>query len=134
MGRDSIERRYAGVQTFLQEGCLFLSLCSIAEEFNGRAVDILEAVAVAKENKWILPSNDLTVDGQCKLLQYLTHIEWVRTERDVLRTELDNEYTVEKWYNSRTGFTHFKRRYVDTLVSSNTVKVGKLMEYYVYSH
>ncbi len=44
----------------------------------------------------------------------------------------DNQFTIEKWFNPRTKFTHFKRRFVDTLQSSVTVKEGKVIEYYIY--
>lgn len=127
----AIKERYEGVQSFLQEGCLFLSLCSIAEEVNGTNVDVLHMVRVAKQHGWIDKANNLTVAGQCGLLEALTGKQWTRTVRDVAGDVKDNEYTVQKWV--RGNYTHFKRRYVDTLVNSQTVAKGKMESVYVYA-
>ena len=44
----------------------------------------------------------------------------------------DNEYTVAVWYNERTQFKHFRRRYFDTLLNSVTVKEGSIAYYHIF--
>ena len=75
----------------------------------------------------------MTVEGQCAYLRDLTGKNW---RREVLK-ELPNPapdamYTVEKW--KRDERTHFRRRFMDTLTNSQTVALGKLVEYYCYIH
>ena len=80
---------------------------------------------------WLL--KDFTVQNSLSLLSAFTGKVWKRKEvtnlPDVIK---NNEFTIEKWFNPRTRFTHFKRRFTDTLVSSVTVKEGKIQEYYIY--
>lgn len=129
-----IEKRYAGVQSFLKEGCLFLSLCSIIEELTKEKVDVLEAVAYAKKMLYINKNNEMTVQDQLDFLRDYTNKQWSRELMTELPTEIPLEmYTVEKWINPRTGLTHFRRRRWDTLVDSVTVKEGCLVGYYGYS-
>lgn len=133
MTQSAIERRYAGVQTFLSEGCLFLSLCSIAEQVANMHVDILSTIQYAKAERWIDTNNDMTEASQCALLGFLTGKKWRREELTELPNPVPEEmYTVEKWLNPNNGFTHFRRRFVDTLVRSVTVVMGKLTGYYGY--
>lgn len=131
MTQEAVVRRYAGVQTFLTEGCLFLSLCSIAEQVANMHVDILSAIQYAKAEGWIDKNNDMTEDSQCALLGFLTGKRWHREEFTTLPNPVPDEmYTVEKWCND--AFTHFRRRFVDTLTKSVTVARGKLSGYYGY--
>lgn len=131
MTQEAVVRRYAGVQTFLTEGCLFLSLCSIAEQVANMHVDILSAIQYAKAEGWIDKNNDMTEDSQCALLEFLTGKRWHREEFTTLPNPVPDEmYTVEKWRND--AFTHFRRRFVDTLTKSVTVARGKLSGYYGY--
>ena len=129
----NVEERYKGCQTFLTEGCLFLALCSIAEQMSGRKVDILDVLVYAKKQGYITSANELTVDGQTLLLRDLTGRQWRReVMKELPYVVPDAMYTVEKWLNSRTGFTHYRRRCWDTLVNSTTVKEGALVAYYAY--
>jgi len=133
MTQNAIERRYKGVQTFLTEGCLFLSLCSIAEQVANMHIDILSAIQYAKAEGWIDANNDMTKASQCALLGFLTGKKWHREELTALPNPVPDEmYTVEKWLNPKNGFTHFRRRFVDTVADSVTVKMGKLVSYYGY--
>lgn len=133
MTQSAIVRRYQGVQTFLTEGCLFLSLCSIAEQVANIHVDILSAIQHAKIEGWIDSNNDMTKASQCALLGFLTGKQWRREELKALPNPVPDEmYVVEKWVNPDNGFTHFRRRFVDTLVSSVTVTRGELSGYYGY--
>lgn len=133
MSRASIKERYEGVQTFLTESCLFLTLMSIAEEYSGQKNDLLDLVKYARRMKYINENNELTVEGQCALLRDLTGKEWRREVLTKLPATVPEEmWTVEKWQNARTGYVHFKRRYMDTLVDSVTVKEGVIVAYYAY--
>ena len=77
----------------------------------------------------------MTVEGQCMFLRDLTGDVWERQEMKSLPAVVpDNMYTVEKWVNPRTGFTHFRRRFMDTVKNSVTVKEGSLICYYGYIH
>lgn len=131
MTQNAIVRRYAGVQTFLTEGCLFLSLCSIAEQVANMHVDILSTIQYAKAEGWIDKNNDMTEASQCALLGFLTGKKWHREEFTELPNPVPDEmFTVEKW--CRDKVTHFRRRFVDTLTHSMTVAMGKLSGYYGY--
>ena len=131
MTQSAIVRRYQGVQTFLTEGCLFLSLCSIAEQVVNEHIDILSAIQYAKTEGWIDANNDMTETSQCALLGFLTGKKWHREVFTTLPNPIpDGMYTVEKW--RRDKVTHFRRRFVDTLVSSVTVARGELSGYYGY--
>lgn len=131
MTQNAIVRRYEGVQTFLTEGCLFLSLCSIAEQVVNEHIDILSTIQYAKAEGWIDSNNDMTKASQCALLSFLTGKQWRREEFTELPNPVPDEmYTVEKW--CRDKVTHFRRRFVDTLTHSMTVAMGKLSGYYGY--
>ena len=143
-----IREKYTGLQTKLSThslllqcmgsySCLFLSLCSIVEEYfekkePTKRLDILETAMKCREK------NLIDEEWTCKsveILEFLTGAKWRRQELKALPDEIpSNMYTVEKWYNKRTGFTHFRRRWGDTLKSSVTVKEGEIVCYYVFSH
>lgn len=134
----STKERYTSIQTKLQncgsDGCLFLSLCSIAEEQSGKEVDIINTIIQAQDKGYL--AEDFTVNDSPALLEMLTGIGWSRR----IVTTLDNiairdqDYTVCKYYNKRTGYTHFRRRSYDTLKDSTTVKEGSIIQYYIYTH
>lgn len=122
-------QRYSGLQTFVQEGCYFLCLCSVAEDSSGQRVDIVDAYNVAIQNNWA--TSDAFINNPLALLKWLTKREWKLRIDDVVPSNVqDNEYTVLKY--KRGGYTHFRRRDVDTLLSSKTVKEGKLEKCYVF--
>lgn len=128
-------KRFEGIQTYLtgidSDGCLFLSLCSIAEEVNGDKIDFLEAVRIARENK--LVSGNFFVEDSCSLLSVLTGKSWKRTIVKNLPPVIDEkEYTIVKLRQpSGKGF-HFKRRSFDTLINSASTKKNDIAEYYIY--
>ena len=135
MNLSQLKSRYIGIQSKLKsigtDGCLFLCLCSIIEEVTGKPADIIGIVQESVARGWL--ADDYTVNNSLALLDAFTEKTWKRRAAaklpDVIK---DNEFTIEKWHNPRTGFTHFKRRFVDTLVSSVTVREGKIREYYIY--
>ena len=125
------------LQSMGSYSCLFLSLCSIAEEYleetgNSKKLDILEAAIGCRERGLI---DEEWTCSSVEILDFLTGAKWGRQELKALPEKVpDNMYTVEKWYNKRTGFTHFRRRWGDTLKESVTVKEGKLVCYYAFTH
>lgn len=128
--------RYAGFQTYLKvvasDGCLLLSLLSIIEDVNKKVIDFQSFVQTVIKYKWF-DANDGTVLDSLSILNHYTHKKWGREIVSKLPSKIGKkEYTIEKWYNPRTKFTHFKRRYVDTLIDSVTVKEGSIIEYYIY--
>lgn len=137
MNLTQLKARYSGIQTKLdrigESGCLFLALCSIIEEVTGYPADIIGIVQESMARGWLL--KDFTVKDSLSLLHAYTGRTWKRIEvpnlPDVIK---DNEFTIEKWFNPRTKFTHFKRRFANTLVSSTTVREGTIKEYYIYSY
>lgn len=129
------KERYNGIQTVFEKAgksaCLFLSLLSIAEEYTGLPVDFI--VAYRKCIELGLIEKDFFCKDQEKILYEFTGKKWKKTILKELPNPVPkNMYTVEKWFNKRTGFTHFKRRGWDTLESSVTVKEGNIVEYYCY--
>lgn len=137
MNISQLKSRYTGIQTKLSkigsDGCLFLCLCSIIEEVTGNPCDIIGMVQECMAKNWLL--NDFTVNDSLAILKAYTGKSFRRVEVNKLPEIIrDNEFTVEKWFNLRTGYTHFKRRFTDTLASSVTVKEGSIKEYYIYSY
>ena len=136
MTQNDVKERYEGIQTALKMAgdyaCLFLSVLSIAEEYTGLPVDFIMAYRKCLELGLI--RKDFYCNDQEKMLYEFTGKKWKKTIVKELPDPLpDNTYTIEKWYNKRTNFNHFKRRYFDTLVDSKTVKEGFILEYYCYS-
>ena len=132
----NVKERYKEIQTVFEKAgesaCLFLSLLSIAEEYTGLPVDFI--VAYRKCIELGLIEKDFYCLDQEKILYAFTGMKWKKTVLKELPDPVPgNMYTVEKWHNERTGFTHFKRRGWDTLESSVTVKEGSIVEYYCYS-
>lgn len=132
----TVKDRYTGIQDLFKvvgsDGCLFLSLCSIIEEVNEQPVDIIDVLKTSIDNKWV--DEKMYVLDSLALLGHWTNKKWARKEVASLGIIRDNDYTIAKWYNSRTGFTHFRRRGWDTVVNSQTVKQGKLKGYYIYTY
>ena len=115
------------------DGCFFLCLCTIIEEVTGMPCDLIGIIQESKTKKWL--DTNFTVNDSIALLNNFTGKKFKRVKVETLpETIRDNEFTIEKWYNPRTHYTHFKRRFTDTLASSVTVKEGKILEYYIYSY
>lgn len=132
----NVKERYNGMQTVFEKAgesaCLFLSLLSIAEEYTGLPVDFI--VAYRKCIELGLIEKDFFCNDQEKILYTFTGKKWKKNVAKELPNPLPgNVFTVEKWHNPRTGFTHFRRRSFDTLESSVTVKEGYIKEYYCYA-
>ena len=69
-----ITSRYENIQSFLThidtDGCYFLTLLSIAEEFNKAKVDLIDAIWLARGRNLI--TDDYTVNDAPALLTALT--------------------------------------------------------------
>lgn len=124
----TVKERYTGIQDILKtvgsDGCYLLSLCSIAEEYMCREVDLIGALKTALKKGWL--SDDMTVLDPCAVLAYLCPgTAWTVEKSDALPDTVPDEmYTVAVWENG--GYKHFRRRGFDTLWDSNTVKNGKI--------
>lgn len=136
----TVKERYEHIQSIFQncgkEGCHFLALCSIADEYRRDTespyADILTTINVAFKNNWL--RSDFYVLDAISILNYITGKKWTsRTVKELPSVIKDNEYTEAVYYNPRTGHTHFRRRYFDTLTSSTTVKEGYVKEYRIYT-
>lgn len=115
------------------DGCLFLCLCMIIEEVTGKEADIIGIIQESLAKEYL--ANDFTVKDSLSLLKNFTGKTWKRVEVKKLPDVInDNEFTIEKWFNPKTKGNHFKRRFVDTLIDSQTVKIGYITEYYIYSY
>lgn len=143
-----VRGKYIGIQSRMKSAsneiakfgdysCLFLCLCSIADEFNhafhtGGEVDIMRTYLDCKDKGWI--GEDFYCINQESILEHLTGFKWKKNVVKKLPDSVPAEmYTVEKWMNPKTGGNHFKRRWGDTLVDSNTVKIGRIVSYYTYT-
>lgn len=148
MNANKLLEKYIGLQTkmlksadeikqFGDYSCLFLCLCSIAEEYNEShhsryRVDILADYLACRSKGYI--GDEFFVKDSPAVLEYLTGQKWKREIVEKLPEPVpDNMYTVERWYNQKTRYTHFRRRWGDTLVDSNTVRNGKLTNYYLFT-
>ena len=127
--RDTIKKRYEGAQTFLKDGCYFLSLMSIAEEVTGKPIDILEAIYYCVNRNYC--RRDAWINNPCLILEAFTGKKWKLSKSPKLPAVVPDEmYTVEKW--ELNGGNHFRRRYMDTVIASNTVANGRFVEYYLF--
>lgn len=127
--------RYDNIQKYLKNigeyGCFFLSLLSIAEEYTGRKIDLVDAVRWGIDSKAV--GNDFTIYDDCKLLSHLTGKRVSKSASQGCGVLSANQFSVEKWYNGRTGYNHFRRRCFDVYNGSVTVREGCLVCYYIYT-
>ncbi len=129
-----MKSRYEGSQNVLwgiRESCFFLSLLSIAEEYTGKKIDLIDSARLCM-NKGLLKSDYLVCDD-CKILSLLTGKIVKKEVRDHCYALRGNQYSIEKWMNREGTANHFKRRYFDVYENSRTVREGTLMCYYVYT-
>lgn len=127
--------RYEGLQTLLrccgEEGCLFLSLISIAEEVEHTTLDLIEVIRTCLEKGWI--EDDFYCNDSLAILSYLTNKTWTRKEVSRFPSLKSHDYVIANYYNERTGCVHRRRNEFDTLESSITVREGYIQSYYIYS-
>lgn len=132
----NITDRYAGIQDVFKmvgsDGCHFLTLCSIAEEYLNKPIDLIGLIRQCQSKRWIDPTMFVRNDGT-PILNYLTGKKWSRKEVVKLPVIHDNDYTEVIWFNPVTQYHHYRRRYVDTLDHSYTVEYGYIEKYYIYT-
>lgn len=132
--QQQVHKIYSGLQTRLgnNDACHFLVLCSIIHESRGRGVDILGLASHSIIEGWL--REDYYVKDALAILRYATKSKWaVRVTKQSPDSIGTNSFTELKWYNPRTGYIHFTRRYVDTLINSITVAEGHVEEYRIYT-
>lgn len=133
-----MKSRYEGLQNRLLgigEGCFFIALLSIAEEYrleHGKGkVDFVDAVNMAFERQWI--TSDYTVKKDTALLKWLTGTYVSKRESKTCGELKDNEYSIAKYLNREGTANHFDRRYFNVYTNSKTIKYGTLLCYYIYT-
>lgn len=137
----TIQERYEGLQTLAlalhEDGCHFLTLCSIADEWRADHklpyIDLIEAIRLC-QSKGYLKEGFYVYDDGTNVLSLLTDGQkWSRRDVEALPVIRDNDYTEAIYFNPRTDFKHFRRRYFDTLSNSVTVKEGYIIGYRIYT-
>ena len=134
-----VRNRYEGLQTLLKacgdEGCHFLVLCSIADEYNithGRQlIDLVDAIHHCMHKKWL--TSDYYSRADLPILEWMTDAKWSRKEVEELPVIRDNEYTEAVYFNPTTNLKHYRRRGFDTRKKSRTVAEGYVLEYRIYT-
>ncbi len=129
-----VHKVYSGLQTRLgnKDACHFLVLCSIIHEYRKREVDVLGLASHAIVEGWL--REDYYVKDALAILRYATRCNWsMRVTKEAPDYVGPLSFTELKWFNPRTGFTHFTRKYVDTLINSVTVAEGHVEEYRIYT-
>jgi hypothetical protein len=131
----TVKDRYNGIQDSLkfcgEFGCHFLTLLTIIEEDIGQEVDLIDAIRVSQSKGWF--TSDFEGIDALAFLKHYTNKTWYRKPVKSLPAKIkDNEYTEVKYYNPKTKYTHFRRRGIDPLVNSVTVRDGYILEYYIY--
>lgn len=136
-----IKERYECLQTICgvakEYACHFFTLCSIADEYrytHGQPfIDIIGARRLLL-TKGLMNAEFYIQDDGCKVLSLLTDgKKWTRKDVEKLPPIGDNDYTEAIYFNPRTQFHHYRRRYMDTLEHSVTVEEGYIESYRVYT-
>ena len=112
-------------------------MCSIADEYRADHglpyIDLIWAIRTCR-SRGLIDDEFYVKDDGTRVLKLLTDGQkWSRKDVAKLGKVGDNDYTEAEWFNPRTGFTHFRRRYVDTLRDSVTVKEGYVKQYRIYT-
>lgn len=129
--------RWEGAQTTLarlgESGCLFLCLCSIAEQARGEEIDVMDA-AERCAKKRLVNAEDFFVNDSPGVLSELTGRPWTMERREALPDPVpERMFTVEKW-TAPPSRTHFKRRGFDTIAGgARTCRAGRIECYYCYT-
>jgi hypothetical protein len=141
----------AGIQTFLQEAgeaaCYALSIIKIAEEARGTELPCVESLLRGVDRgyiayNWTDPTDNdnFYVRDPAGFLSDLTGrdctVRVIDLPHEVAAWRpADNEYTVQCWQREKTGYvvTHFRRPTWDSLLSSATVRQGRLVSLRVFT-
>lgn len=131
MTLEQIKNKWGGIQTCWKDGCYFFSLLTILDEADA-SYNLFEFTHMCIDAGYMDP--DGFVRDPLAILSAGSGKMFTMRIVEKLPSHIDaNEFTVEKWYNKTTGYTHFRRRFVDTLLSSQTVAKGQLIGYYIFT-
>jgi hypothetical protein len=136
-----------GIQTFLQEAgesaCYALSIIKIAEEVLNKEFPCAESLLAGIDKKYIRynwqntnDNNNFYVENPAGFLSFLTGRKCsLRIENNTAYKAKKNEYTVQCWQRNKTGqlITHFRRPKWDSLVSSVTIRQGKIASLRIFT-
>ena len=146
MTMNEIKKRYNGIQTlmknFSDSSCNLLSLCTIIEEITKKPADLIGIVQwgrntrVVNSTKFVIDADWTVNDNFAVLSKFTGKKKWRRIEVTKLPEKIaDNQFTFEIWKKKPDDIAmHVKRRFVDTLINSQTVKIGKIEKYYIYEY
>lgn len=125
-----------------KEGCLFFTLCELAERITHKPIDVMRAARYSIENKLVDYVDDnptahlkeaFYVNDRNRLLEYLTGIKGISTLKTHRISKKDKRpYYVR--YSRRSGetlITHFVLPDYNSLYYSHTVANGEIDAYYV---
>lgn len=134
---NEVKERYQGLQSLCKvintDGCFFITLCTVAEEFNESPIDFIGTIRKSQKERWIDYEFNIYQEG-VPLLEYLTGAKWSRRKVTTLPPTIkSNEYTVAHWVSERNPNGHYRRRYVDSINNSKTVAEGYVDFYYIYT-
>ena len=130
------------MKNFSDSSCNLLCLCTIIEEITGKPADLIGIVqwgrtTLVEHTSYYVISEDWTVNDNFAILSHFTNKKrWKRSESTTLPKNVkDNQFTFEIWKKKpEDAAMHVKRRFVDTLINSQTVKNGKIVKYYIYEY
>ena len=114
------------IKNMAEYGCYFISLCRVCELETNNDVDLIMAAQYALAKGYI--KKDFTVIDPANFLSDMLDKK-VEVTVSTEKPKEDATYYVECWRNERTGYTHFKLPYFDSLLDSITVKEGDIVSY-----
>lgn len=118
-----------------QSGCYALCLIDVAEEYNGKEIDIVKAICEAISRGYIEyhwenwgDPNNFFVHQPALFLEMLTKKKWIVKHDLACREKKENnEYIIRRYEFVQTGRTqgHFERDVFKPYLNSKTVRCGE---------
>lgn len=119
-----------GIQTLTENlgktGCYFFCLCSVAEEYLGRKVDVLEAANEAVKRGYC--TKEFYIEYPGLILEMITHKKWeVRKDKYPFVNATDKEFVITRYERTTTMTTlaHFERENFHSIIDCYTSFYGK---------
>jgi hypothetical protein len=135
----------AGIQTMMQEAgesaCYALDIIEIAERIRKSSINPIQALYKAFDLGYIYynaqdpnDNNNFFVKNPAAFLSDMTSQKWEVEKVPAAYMDKDGEYVVDYWERQATGKTigHFRLHDWDPLMSSLTVRYGKLVSRRVF--
>lgn len=114
-----------------KSGCLFLCLLFIAEMYTGGSFSPVSVAKKAILNGWM--KTDFYINDALAILKYLTGVSWVRSIKTPGKVDFKEiTYNIIEQWEKEDGITHFTPALCDILEDSQTVKHGKLTQFYIF--